>query len=168
MGFDKAAARRGNQRLIDIVYRRLESQCGSVLISGQSDYDLDIPYFTDSSHVPHGPVGAILTAAAVLGEQPSGFFTAPVDGPNVPDDLCERLYAPSSSCIAADKTGTHPTFGWWRMADLNNARKNIDARDSISLMALAEMCQANPIMWRQEDCFLNINTQDEFDAFLKM
>ncbi len=164
MGRDKAEIRLGNRRLIDVVYARAKIQCNEIWLSGPDDYGLGLDYIPDLPDGPKGPVAALYAAIQSLKGEP-GFFTVPVDGPNFPADLCERLYAGRTS-IAKSPSGLHQAYGWWRMDDLNAAFSKLDLRGSISLRKMAERCHARHVTWLDETLFYNINTPNDLAGYL--
>ena len=96
-----------------------------------------------------------------------GFFTVAVDGPNLADDLLDRLYHRGFSTVASDEAGRHPTYGWWRMVDLSKVFENIVATESISLNRLADLVQAKNRVWKGSKEFVNINRKLDLDNFVK-
>lgn len=157
MGFDKAELEIEGLSLIEIIHSKIRTQCGSVVISGRQGYQTGLQTIPDLPSVPKGPVAAIFTTAMTLEDNVSGFFTVPVDSPNFPDDLCGRLYSESHSTVGTDEKGRHPTFAWWRICDVKAALKTVDQLHSLSLNALADLCQAREISWPGADLFFNIN-----------
>ncbi len=158
-GIDKGAIDLGGERMIDRIYGRLKPQCGQVLISGNHDYDLGLGVVSDLKTGPQGPAGGLYAIWRHLkGANIDGFFTAPVDGPNLPIDLLARLYCEESSAIADDDNGLHPAFAWWRIADLGRAWEELDMESSISLNYLARLTQAKHAQWAGEAVFKNLNT----------
>lgn len=166
MGFDKAELGVQGSRLVEIVHKKLSLQCSSIMISGSSAYGLGVPHIKDDVGAPKGPAAAIYSAAERLSSDVTGFFTAPVDSPNFPNDLCARLYSKSNSAVAADETGRHPTFGWWRLTDVRNAFEGNDPHASLSLNRLADMCQTKDITWSSETLFYNINSPNDLTHYL--
>ena len=166
---DKADAIIGSKRLIDIVYDRIGVQCDDVLISAPHDYGLGIHCIEDDPSLPSGPAGGILSVAKVLIACPKsvdGFFTAPVDGPNLPTDLCDVMYNKDTSTIAMDTIRTHPSFAWWRLSDLNTVLQTVSASESLSLHYLARLCEARSILWSEPNLFFNINTANDLSNYL--
>ncbi|MDB2437803.1 NTP transferase domain-containing protein [Hellea sp.] len=167
-GRDKGEILINHERVIDIIYARLKPQSQRILISGAHDYNLGFEVVPDVQAAPGGPVGGIYSIWSVLKKDAAeGFFTVPVDGPNLPHDLTERLYSPSASTLAVDKTGRHPTYAWWRMIDLEKILTGLDFSKSISLNKLAELSAAQPVKWEGADNFLNINNLHDFKVFVK-
>jgi Molybdopterin-guanine dinucleotide biosynthesis protein A len=168
MGRDKALLDIGSERLIDRVYSRLKIQANGVLVSGPNDYGLDLTIIPDIHDAPNGPVGALYSIWMMLKslDQTEGFFTVPVDGPNFPLNLCERLYG-ERSAIASNETGMHQTFAWWRMDGLSKAFSNLNFDESLSLKLMAKTCEARHVYWSDEKLFQNINTPEDFEKYLK-
>ncbi len=166
MGRDKAELTVNGQRLIDHVVDRLADQSLTVMISGTEDYGTGLAVIEDRSDGPRGPAAALWAVSRTLTRQNVwGFFTCPVDGPNVPKDLTERLYDPDRSKVAVSAGQTHPTFAWWRLLDLVKAFDDIDIDRSISLMRIADKTQAETVSWRDPKLFLNLNTPDDVIAY---
>ena len=172
MGQDKAQILLCGVRLIDHVHARLAPQCAEVLISGQTDYGLGLRVINDLPDGPKGPAGGLYAVCLAIGAEAGaakkggedGFFTVPVDAPEFPLDLCEKLYGPSSA-IASAPNGTHQAFAWWTLSDLRAAFHALDFETSISLKQVATLCGARNIFWPDESLFLNLNTPEDVDRF---
>lgn len=165
-GIDKGALDLGTERMIDRIYGRLKPQCGQVLISGSHDYGLGLNVVSDLKTGPQGPAGGLYAIWRHFnGANIEGFFTVPVDGPNLPSDLLGRLYGAESSAIACDDNGLHPAFAWWRMGDLGRAWDALDLEGSISLNYLARLTQAKHAQWAGEAMFENLNTPDDLKNY---
>ena len=161
-GIDKGALDLGGERMIDRIYGRLKPQCGQVLISGSHDYGLGLDVVSDFKTGPQGPAGGLHAIWRHLKDANiEGFFTVPIDGPNLPGDLLARLYCEESSAIASDDNGLHPAFAWWRMVDLGRAWDALDLESSISLNYLAQFTEAKHVQWAGEAMFKNLNTPDD-------
>ena len=157
-GQDKGAIKLENERFIDIIHRRLSAQADEILISGTHDYDLGLKVIPDAKDAPGGPVGGLYSIWKELSSgELEGFFTVPVDGPNLPLNLTQRLYSQLSSTIAVDEKGRHPTYGWWRMTDLARLFKEAHLQNSISLNRLADKVIAKEVFWAGNNIFMNIN-----------
>jgi len=167
-GQDKGEILIHGKRLIDIIYKRLKAQSTDIIISGKHDYNLGLTVIPDAPNAPGGPVGGIYSIwKSLLSQDVEGFFTVAVDGPSLPDDLIQRLYSETSSAIAVDNTGRHPTYGWWRMEDLVNIWKTFNLSESISLNRLADLTGAKSRVWKGTDTFLNINRRIDLEQFVK-
>ena len=163
-GEDKALALLEGRRLIDCVVSRLAPQADRLVISGRCDYGTGLAFAGDEAGSPAGPAGGIFTAARWMGRQEpttEGFFTAPVDGPFAPEDFIQRLMRPETSAISADEAGVHPTFGYWRLADLADAWPKLKGEASISLRSLARACNAKEIRWPGASFFFNVNAPED-------
>ena len=166
-GDDKGEILINNKRLIDIILKRLEPQVSGTIISGTHDYGLGLEAVPDSPNAPGGPVGGLYSIwTALKPKDIEGFFTVPVDGPNLPLDLTSRLYDSGSSSIAVDNQGRHPTYGWWRMKDLSQAWEAIDLARSISLNNLADRIDAKDVIWQADDGFMNINRKSDLERLV--
>lgn len=167
-GQDKGEILLNGERLIDIIHKRLKPQIDELIISGAHDYLLDLPSISDKAGAPGGPVGGLYSIWAHLkNHHVEGFFTAAIDGPNVPSDLTVKLYNKTSSAIAKDERGHHPTYAWWRMEDLTDIWKRVNMKGSLSLKKLAELTQAKHIEWDGCETFININRPEDLEAFVK-
>jgi len=167
-GRDKGLIDLGGERMVDRVAARLSVQCQSVLISGPHDYGLGFKCIPDLPDAPAGPAAGLYSILLYFLTQPSapaGFFTVPVDSPDLPPDLCDRLYAGGQSAIAADKAGLHPVFGWWRLADLQCGFLNMAASERRSLTALAVLCDCRHVMWPGTEHFINLNAPDDLAQY---
>ncbi len=160
-GIDKGEALLGKMRLIDHVFRRTFPQADTLMLAGGHDYGTGLKTVPDRRDGPKGPAAAIYAAHIWLNEhdpKTRGFFTAPVDGPFVPKDLVARLYETGSPAIAASDDGLHPTFAYWTLTALEKAWPVLKERESLSLRALAEACDAAHVRWSGTGMFFNINT----------
>lgn len=171
-GQDKGLLEWGGQRFIDIIIERARAQNPlrfdlEILISGPHDYGLGLPYIADNPAYMGGPVGGLFSVSDTIAcrhPDPSGFFTVPVDGPRFPENLFARLYAQAHSTIAADDTGLHPVYGWWRQADLAALRASADMKRSLSLHGLVAQSRAKPCHWSGSERFLNVNDAARLEA----
>ena len=168
MGSDKAQLKIQGKTLVQIVYEQIKKQANHIVISGPRNYNLNIKNFDDYAEAPAGPSGALYTLLQELNDgQESGFFTVPVDTPNVPIDLCERLYG-DRSAIASSATSLHPTFAWWMFDDLSRIFDQEGTSSSLSLKHMARLSQARHVSWSDETLFYNINSLEGLTAYLEM
>ncbi|MEP3890922.1 MAG: NTP transferase domain-containing protein [Hellea sp.] len=167
-GQDKGEILIRGERLIDIICERLGPQSTEILLSGTHDYSLDLTVVPDAQNAPGGPVGGVYSIwKSQEGRGIEGFFTAAIDGPNLPQDLTASLYSKTCSTIAVDENGRHPTYGWWRMDDLSALWEMTELSESISLNKLADLIGARAVLWEGGSSFTNINRQDDLDCFVK-
>lgn len=163
-GCDKGMIDVAGVRLIDRVYGRVKDQVQTVMISGAQDYGLGVRVIADIVGGPAGPAAGLYAAWQILGGRVAGFFTVPVDGPDVPRDLCARLYHAQRSQIVLAGGRVHPTFAWWRQADLDGVFAGFEG-EGISLRHLAKRAKAAPVTWADADpdanAFLNLNTRSD-------
>jgi len=165
-GLDKGAIDLNGERMIDCIYRRLGPQCDQVLLSGHTDYGLGCESISDLKVGPKGPAAGLYASWTIFkATEAQGFFTVPVDGPNLPQDLIARLYCVDSSAIARDDNGLHPAFAWWRLADLGKVWAALDLDTSISLKYLARMTGAKCVNWAGKAMFRNINTPEDLAGY---
>lgn len=163
-GQDKGEIILNNRRLIDIIHSRLRPQATDIIISGKHDYRLGLECVADSEKAPGGPVGGLYSIWQKLAPRNvEGFFTVAVDGPNLPLDLTDRLYLSTGSAIACDDLGRHPTYGWWRIADLARFFQDVDFQRSFSLKNLATDIGASDVFWPGERQFININRPEDME-----
>jgi len=165
---DKGELDLGGERMVDRVHFRLSSQCDNVLISGPRDYGLGLTFIPDLPDAPGGPLAglySVLSYCLKRPEKPLGFFTAPVDSPDVPLDLCERLFDRDRSTIAADDAGHHPVFGWWRVEDVRRAFLVIARSNRRSMTGFAAICNCRYVTWPGKKGFINLNAPDDLAQY---
>jgi len=166
-GIDKGEIVLGDARMIDVVVAKIERQGLSFKISGSHDYGFGCEVIPDLDPGPKGPVAGIYAAyQALKGSSELGFFTVPIDGPNLPDNLFDRLYDKGRSAVACDDIGLHPAFGWWLLEDLKAAWNLLDISQSLSLKRLVEISHARHINWADNTLFANINTANDLANYL--
>ncbi|MEQ1932106.1 MAG: NTP transferase domain-containing protein, partial [Parvularculaceae bacterium] len=126
----------------------------------------DIECAPDAADAPPGPAAGVFTVARRLSlkrDGPDGFVTAPVDGPNLPDDLVERLLRGGGCAVAADGEHVHPTFAYWTIAALQATEPAFRASGSPSLLRLAELTGAVRVVWPNAAAFANINSHEDLE-----
>lgn len=163
-GRDKALVELGGIRLIDRVIARLAPQADRMAISGRRDYGTGLAAIADEKSGPQGPAAGIFAVSRWMAQnEPSteGFFTAPVDGPFLPDDLAQRLGARGGPAVAADDGGIHPTFVYWTLPALEGAWEKLRGAPSVSLRALASASKAAEVRWPGTGLFFNINSPED-------
>lgn len=163
-GVDKGAALFKGKRLVDHVFEKLSAQTDIIVISGSDDYGLGVTAIPDQQCNFGGPVNGVFSVLDwIRVEYPAaeGFVTAPVDGPFLPDNLSERLLG-SSSAVAMDKAGIHPTFAYWTCQSLEESRPKVEEFSSPSLKKLVELTAARCVHWSGSDNFININRPGDF------
>lgn len=162
MGRDKAMVDFHGKRLIDHVMGRLSPQVETILLSAGQDYGTGLRTVSDAQGF-QGPVAGLLGVADwLVGNEPActGFLTAPVDGPFLPDDLARKLTAQPDVCaMASDDAGTHPTFAYWALSALEEVRPYLP--DAPSLHRVAKLVKAQPVVWPGTRNFINLNTPDD-------
>ncbi len=163
-GADKGAVMVAGRRLIDHVIEKLKPQIDRIIISGAHDYGTGLTHLPDRKDGPAGPAAGLWSALMwIVRHAPNsnGFLTAPVDGPFQPPGLFEKLYTAQSSAVVRDDAGLHPTFGWWRLADLQSAFQSMRPGDAPSLKSIAKKITAREIIFPGEQSFTNLNTPEE-------
>lgn len=166
-GRDKALAELGEARLIDRVIARLAPQTDRMVISGRRDYGTGLTAIADEKSGPQGPAAGVFAVSRWMAQnEPSteGFFTVPVDGPFLPDDLAQRLAACGGPAVAADDGGVHPTFAYWTLRALDGAWEKLHGAPSISLRALATASNAREVRWPGTGLFFNVNSPEDLKA----
>ena len=167
-GQDKGEILIRGERLIDIIHNRLLPQSSEIIISGMHDYDLGLTVVPDIEDAPGGPVGGLYSIWSHLKSRDvEGFYTAAIDGPNLPTDLTAKLYDEATSSIAVDEQGQHPTYAWWRMKDLSAQWVGLELKNSLSLKRVAELTKAQHVRWGGVDTFININRPDDLKRVVK-
>lgn len=168
-GQDKGEILINGQRLIDIIHERLKPQSNEIIISGTHNYGLGFPVTADAADAPGGPVGGIYSLWKYLESRNiEGFFTAAIDGPNVPTDLTAKLYSQGTCTIAVDCKGRHPTYGFWRMNDLSKVFANFTVTGSLSLNRLATLVGAKTVPWNGAVSFININQKTDLENYINI
>jgi molybdenum cofactor guanylyltransferase len=164
---DKGLMLLAGKPLIGRVCERLRGQAGKLLICANRNVDRYAEYgavVTDPMAGFHGPLAGIAAALAACGSP--WLLTAPVDSPELPRDLSQRLHsaAISAGAVAAVAyTGTRrePLFAIYDTG--------------LSASALGAL-QRNLAVWRWQDeigtvevtfsdqaaAFLNLNAADDF------
>lgn len=166
-GVDKGGLMVEGERLIDRIVARINDQADSIVLSAGHNYGLNVEFVTDLMSAPAGPVGGIYSVYMHLKNSAvEGFYTVPVDGPNVPTNLIAKLHSPNYSSIASDGR-RHPTFAWWRMRDLEKVWESWDGLSSISLNNLATRATAQLVEWKGGGYFVNINYPRDLEKFVK-
>lgn len=169
-GRDKALAKLGGARLIDCVIARLAPQVDRMVISGREDYGTGFEVIADAPLGPQGPAAGLLAVARwmpIYLPDTDRFFTAPVDGPFLPDDLVARLAVAGGPAIAVDDEGAHPTFACWTVSSLAGVREQLNSEKSLSLRALAAATNAREVAWPGSRYFTNINAPEDLEAALR-
>ncbi len=168
MGQDKAELLIDGRRMIDLVIESVSAQNSNILLSRPKAYHTNLPLIPDLEEGPKGPVAGIYAAYKWYetkgGED--GFFTAPVDAPALPTDLCEKLWSQEQSQFAAGPERTHPAFAWWRLQDLRESFEKMDFLQSNSLHDLVKICRSKSVTWNSEIPFFNINTPNDVREYL--
>ena len=163
MGQDKALVTIGSVRMIDHMINRVSTSSGQLFISGSDDYGTGLPLIQDRENGPGGPSAALYAASQYFSgkECISGFFTVPVDVPDFPQNLFDRLLRENESRVAADEMRLHPTLGWWRIDDLVHFFSKQNFENSLSMHSLAKDIQAGSAVWREAELFNNLNSPND-------
>lgn len=165
MGHDKALVEMNGKRLIDhVIDRYLDCELQIVLSSKQS-YGTELDFVPDKPGGPTGPVGAIVSLCEYFLEQEpaiQGFFTVPVDAPNAPSDLLQKLENGISCAVASSNNRLHPVFAYWRCDIVKSVNCSSDlGAKTPSLQWLAHQCDAKIVTWAEDRFFTNINTPED-------
>lgn len=166
MGTDKAVIEFEGQRLVDILIGRFAAKADRILLSAREDYGTGLANISDHPDAPGGPVGGIFSVAERLRDmRVGGFVTVPVDAPNAPVDLIERLSASGACAVARDEQRVHPTFAYWRCDVVNTIRSTHQPGERApSLQWLARQCDAVAVQWPNPELFMNINRPEDLIA----
>lgn len=167
-GVDKGTLLLAGKRLVDHVAERLARQADEILIAGRTDYGLGVGLAPDGDGPPFGPLAGVIAAAQFIAAErgdAGAFYTAPIDGPLLPDDLVARLGGEGSCAIAADLETAHPTFAYWRVADVLTRVDDLRIAEKASLSLLATLTRARQVLWRDRAAFANINTPEQLAAY---
>ncbi|MGB0905863.1 MAG: molybdenum cofactor guanylyltransferase [Maricaulaceae bacterium] len=163
-GADKGLIEWQGERLIDRIYKRLSPQ-EDIVISGRHDYGLSCPVVPDREDStlkgPAAGLEAILRWMSECGLPQSGFFTVPVDGPNPPLDLTERLAGDTCAVAVDGEDYAQPTFAYWERAALTAVLASSETAPAPSLKFLAQKCAARRVIWTENHAFLNINSAND-------
>ena len=163
-GADKGERLLAGRRLIDHVVDRLDPQMEQAVISGRHDYGLGFSVIEDRADGPRGPAAGLWAGAHWVSEKmpnAAGFFTVPVDGPFLPQDLVSRLGESGDCAIAVDDNGVHPTFAYWRLTPLVEALAQYNTGDGVALHHIAKNCHAKRVLFPSGGSLMNINTSDD-------
>ena len=166
-GEDKAQILVHSDRLIDIVYAKVRAQADDVRISGRQNYGLKAGVIPDLPDGSNGPSAALYACHNYLTGKALGFFTVPVDGPDFPQNLFERLFSLNHSSVASDGQRLHPVYAWWRIVDLEKFWFNHSTDNTYALKFIAKACDSVPVIWENSEGFSNINTPEDLDNYLK-
>jgi molybdenum cofactor guanylyltransferase len=169
-GQDKGLMLLAGKPLIGRVCERLRGQAGKLLICANRNVDRYAGYgavVTDPTAGFHGPLAGI--AAALAACRSSWLLTAPVDSPEPPRDLAQRLQA---AAVAAHAVAA--------VAHTGARREPLFAiyDSGLSASALGAL-QRNVPVWRWQDeigtvevsfsdqaaAFLNLNAADDFRSW---
>ena len=163
-GRDKGALDLAGRRLVDHVLARLAPQADLILISGDHDYGTGHTVLPDRDGGPLGPAAGLWAALSFIEAKFNsavGFFTAPIDGPFLPDDLVLKLLRSGASSIAVSENSLHPTYAYWRLNRLKAALKGAPAGTGLALKDLAEQVGAKHVAFENSRAFFNVNTPDD-------
>ncbi len=173
---DKAEFVLSGKRLIDhVVDRAQQATNAEIILSAPKPYNTGLTFVPDYPAFavnnpnispqarPRGPVAGIMSMAHYLSrERPGlkGFVCLPVDAPLFPDDLITRLTADPNPKIVKSPFGFQPTFSYWDIATLLSVinQPGQTSLKALSLKALAQLCQARPVIYEDDSLFANINT----------
>ena len=163
MGHDKALCKIDGVRLVDCVITRLRPQVSRLLISGSDDYGTGYETVTDSVTGLHGPCAGVFSLSRRLAGETTGFLTAPVDAPYLPEDLAARLVG-QTSAVAVCRGALQPTFAWWMISEIEQAARELEGEQDISLKRLAKAVSARSVSWCDPSAFYNVNTAADLEA----
>lgn len=159
MGRDKALVDLNGKPLIGHVFDRLAPQVEKVIISGPSDYGLDIENIADFCGPFKGPIAGLYAAATCATKdfpEMTAMVTVPVDAPFLPLNLVEKLSKPPS--VAETSGQLHPTFANWGVGIENTIEAFMVSSKKGSLHGLARFAGAKVVHFEDKGEFFNINT----------
>jgi len=149
--------------LISHIYARFSPAVSQVIISGASDYGLNLPFAPDREGPVAGPLAGLLAGSLwVLENTPEAefFATVPVDCPFFPENLVETL-SKNAPAYAVSGGREHPVFGVWPTALETPLLAYASKAQNPCLMGLLDALGANPVEFPDETAFFNINDPED-------
>lgn len=168
-GSNKALARAGGERLVDIVLRRIKRQtCGPIAINTGADVSgVEVPLLRDVLGGEVGPMAGIHAAMIWAREQGAGVVvTVPVDTPVLPDDFFEKLLAAQSPAVAVCAGRIHAVHGIWPVG-LSDALAEAVEQGTRAARDWAAACDASECVFSESgrvDPFFNVNTPEDLQT----
>ena len=165
-GSDKALARAGGERLIDIVIRRVEHQtCGPIAINTGAELSgIEGPVLPDLLAGGLGPLAGLHAAMIWASEQGAdAVVTVPVDTPVLPDEFFETLMTAQRPAIAVCSGRLHAVHGIWPVA-LSDALAEAARKGMRAARDWAAACGASECVFAEGervDPFFNVNTPED-------
>lgn len=163
-GIDKGEVVLSGRRLVDHVVDKLTIQTDRIIFSGTHSYGFNLPAVEDREDGPNGPAAGLWAALGWIKENLSfvdGFYTVPVDGPFLPEDLLKCLGDGGDCAVAVDENGIHPTFAYWKKNSLIQALAHSGSDEGIALRRIAENCGAKQVSFPSDGSLMNINTSSD-------
>lgn len=164
-GRDKGLVMLGSEPLVAHVNARLAPQVSRMAISANGDPDrfshYGIPVLPDSNR-SLGPLSGVFAALVwAQGAGLSGFVSAPVDAPFLPDDLVARLaHDPETAAIARTDEGPQPTFAYWPSSCLVDVSRALGS-ERLRLGEVAVHLGAREVHFDDASAFANLNTPED-------
>ena len=169
-GADKGLLSLCGRPLIEHVLDALRPQCEALLIvanRNHNQYSHSATVVGDEQKGHAGPLAGIIAALARAASQSDAkrwrwMLTVPVDCPQPPPDLRERLQsvlerADATSCaVAHDETGSQPLFALYRLTQAGPLLAS--ARAALS-------SHASAVQWHREIGACAVDFSDRSDAF---
>jgi molybdopterin-guanine dinucleotide biosynthesis protein A len=180
-GADKGLITVHGAPVVERIAQALRSQCGALVIVANrnlDDYARVATVISDETSGHAGPLAGIAAALALAMERPDDtprwLLTVPVDCPDLPADLFQRLHAvlaadPSLACVyARDEHKVQPLFALYSLAHgkalLQSARAAADLHASVVRWHLE--LHAKPVDFRDcTDAFRNLNALKDFREY---
>jgi molybdopterin-guanine dinucleotide biosynthesis protein A len=134
--------------------------------------DCGIAFIHDGSPVPIGPLGGVIAGLewmAGLGGTYDWLATFPGDGPFLPADLVQRLLAAAQSApsprpaVVHDGQRLQNLFALWPRGCLDALRAAVENGAVRSVHRALEQLQYTPVMFDDQELFLNINTPGDLE-----
>ena len=163
-GADKAFLMLQGRPLVAHAVARLTPQVDVLAISANGDparfAGFGLPVLPDAGAAGEGPLAGVLAGLAwAKGLGADALATVAVDTPFFPGDLVARLAAGGAGrvALAADRTGTHPTFALWPL----DAAGRLGAAFAAGIRGMERAAQTIgcvKVPFDGDDAFFNVNT----------
>jgi len=159
---------------------RLTPQVAALAINANGDparfAAFGLPVLPDVVEGFAGPLAGVLTGMVWAREQvPEAVWlvTAATDTPFFPADLVERLHAAAADAevvFAASGGRTHPVFGLWRLALLDDLRRALVLEDERKIDRFAGRYRVAEVAFPAEpfDPFFNVNRPEDLDDAMRL
>lgn len=179
-GGDKCLLELRGRPMLAHAIDRLAPQVTALAINANGDparfAAFGLPVLPDVVEGFAGPLAGVLTGMVWARAQVPGavwLMTAATDTPFFPADLVERLRAAAGDAevvFAASAGRTHPVFGLWRLALLEDLRRALVDEDERKIDRFAGRYRVAEVAFRAEpfDPFFNVNRPEELDEAMRL